>query len=213
MIRLLIVLALFCFYVDARENPFFPVVQKEVELTSNQVQTQPPLKQASISLPSTARSIESVTISYKNLDGSIQEKKVDLQNSIDWHLPIFISQSYLRDSAEKKISAKLHKKANTKYKTVAKLPFISFKVQQNRILLVTKDKMLRSFLLVRPHRIVSDFQRETDIRSYVKKIPKGSVAQVRVGTHKGYYRVVIELDGSYRYTYKKMKNGYLFTLL
>ncbi len=72
--------------------------------------------------------------------------------------------------------------------------------------------MLRNFLLVNPHRIVMDFKRDTDIRSYIKKYPKDIFRSVRIGGHKGYYRVVVELDGHYRYSMKKTSDGYVIKL-
>ena len=36
--------------------------------------------------------------------------------------------------------------------------------------------------------------------------------KIRVGNHSGYYRVVLELDGYYRYSYKKVLDGYIITL-
>lgn len=194
----------------ARENPFSPVVAEGVTLTTNQFEKFTPLKRASVKLPSTARTIESVTVSYKNLDGSIRSKTIELQNSIDWHLPIFITQNY---QEEKITPAKIQKSLQKKvFSEIAKLPFIKFKIYKNEIFLETKDKMLRNFLLVNPHRIVCDFKRETSIRSYTKKIKNEDVTQIKVGTHKGYYRVVIELDGSYRYNKVSNNEGYLFTL-
>ena len=196
--------------LTARENPFFPTEAEDIPLTNNQIEKEMPLKRASMQLPSTARTIESVTINYKNLDGSVKHKTIELQNSIDWHLPIFISQNY---EIEKETPApKIEKQEEKKvFKEIAKLPFITFKIFKNEIYLETKDKILRSFLLVNPHRIVCDFKRDTDIRSYTKKVTGEDVTQIKVGTHKGYYRVVIELDGSYKYK-KVSKDGYIFTL-
>jgi len=97
---------------------------------------------------------------------------------------------------------------------MASLPFISFYAEAKKLKVVTKDKLLRDFLLVKPHRIVCDFSRQIDIRSYVKSIKKPFLfKKIRVGTHKGYYRVVIELDGYYQYKVKKTSSGYIFTLL
>jgi hypothetical protein len=178
-------------------------------MTSNQTQQIPPLKRATMTLPSTARTIESVTVAYKNLDGSIATKKIELHNSIDWHLPLFISQNYGSSPEIPKKSA-----AKEKYTKIASLAFIQFYADAKKLKIITKDKMLRSFLLVKPHRIVCDFKRETDMRSYVKNIKKPSLfKKIRVGAHKGYYRVVIELDGYYQYEAEQIKKGYLFMLL
>jgi len=198
----------------ARENPFFPVEnEEEIPLTSNQINLLPPLKRATVTLPSTARNIESVTIKYKNLDGSIEKRTVRLHNSIDWHLPIFISQNYGSSPELPKSSAKRVVKREA-FKEVGSLGFIKFYVSGKKLKIVTKDKILRNFLLVKPHRIVCDFKRETDIRSFVKDLGEKSLfTKIKVGTHSGYYRVVIELDGYYKYELKTTPEGYLFTLL
>jgi len=218
MIRLFFVLLLLPLVLFGRENPFFPVDSaQDVSFTSNQVQKAAPLQRASITLPSTARTLERVTVEYKNLDGSLATKKIELNNSVDWHLPIFISQNY-GASPEKPVAVKRAQKQTSvkkaHYKKIASLPFISFYALGVKLKVLTKDKMLRDFLLVKPHRIVCDFQRETDIGSYIKNLKKPSLfKKIRIGTHKGYYRVVIELDGYYQYKVKKLKEGYLFTLL
>jgi hypothetical protein len=201
--------------LNARENPFFPAEgELDVPMTSNQTDKEPPLKRATITLPSTARTVESVSVEYKNLDGSIATKKIILKNSIDWHLPLFISQSYIdsEDSSRNKTKKKSLKKVT--FRKIASLKFISFYENKKELKILTKDKMIRNFFLVKPHRIVCDFQREIDIRSFEKKSPKGSVfTKIRIGNHSGYYRVVIELDGYYKHKTKKIKNGYLFKLL
>ena len=204
--RYLLILFAMTLSLLARENPFFPSREGTVGETTNIEMPQIPLKRASLKLPSTARTVESVTISYKNLDGTIRQKTVELQNSIDWHLPIFISQNYNTSSAP------CTKVTEKKRRVVAKLPFIVFSVDKKEIVLQTKDEMLRSFLLVRPHRIVCDFKRDIDMRSFEKRVAKSDLVKIRVGAHRGYYRVVLELDGSYRYKLKKVKEGYAYTL-
>ncbi len=202
--------------LNARENPFFPVDSaQDIPVTTNQIQNIPPLKRVSIELPSTARVLESVTIKYKNLDGSIATKTTELEHSVDWHLPLFVSQNYCVQETKEavKSTTKTKKSVKKRYKEVLKLPFIRFEALGKKLRVTTKDKLLRHFLLVKPHRIVCDFQRDTDIRSYVKNAPKGSsFKRIRIGTHKGYYRVVIELDGYYTYSVKKTAKGYLFIL-
>jgi len=222
MIRVFIFLLFVQLSLAARENPFFPVDSAQtIPMTSNQVKYAPMLKRATIALPSTARSIESVTIAYKNLDGSLAKKSIELENSVDWHLPIFISQNYdntpqvTKQPPVKKIYKKINKKLKkAKYKKIAGLAFIHFYAEGKKLKVITKDSMIRNFFLVKPHRIVCDFRRQTDMKSYVKKMPKKNIFKsIKVGTHKGYYRVVIELDGYYEYKLKNIKEGFIFTLL
>jgi len=215
MIKLFLAFLLLPLFLFARENPFFPVDNsQDIPLTSNKVEKAPPLKRATMTLPSTARILQSVTVEYKNLDGSIATKKIQLNNALDWHLPLFISQNYC--SASESVQAKKQRTIQKKvhFAKIASLPFITFYADVKKLKITTKDKLLRDFLLVKPHRIVCDFKRQTDIGSYVKQVKiKSNFKKIRIGTHKGYYRVVIELDGYYQYKIKKTATGYLFTLL
>jgi len=203
--------------LQARENPFFAAQgEQDIPISSNQKRTLEPLKRATITLPSTARVIEGVTIKYKTLDGAQHTKSIELENSVDWHLPIFISQSYAQEEkqapvAKKRVTTQVAKKVV--FNKIVSLKFISLFENKNSLKILTKDKMIRHFLLVKPHRIVCDFKRETSLRSHIKKAAKTSkFTKVSFGTHKGYYRVVIELDGSYSYEFKKMATGYLIKL-
>lgn len=206
--------------LNARENPFFPPEgEKDIPFTSNEQKIVPPLKRATIELPSHARVLESVTISFKNLDGSIQSKSIKLDNSVDWHLPLFISQSYESASTPTAIvkkdvpKKKSVEKNEVDYKEIASMQFAKFYSSQKNLKILTSDKMLRNFLLVQPHRIVLDFKRDSSMKSYIKKIPKNTFTKIRVGNHDGYYRVVIELDGYYRYKIKDIEGGYSLKLL
>ena len=212
MLKMFALLLFLSLVLDARENPFFPAFgELDIPMTTNQVTPIPPLKRATISFPSTARTIESITVKYKNLDGSLVDKTVKLGNSIDWHLPLFLSQNIAIN--EEKVSYKKSKKE--KFKRIAGLSFISLYESKRKLKIITKDKMLRNFLLTKPHRIVCDFKRNIEIRSYdVDTTQKNSVVtKVRLGNHNGYYRVVIELDGYYSYKVENISSGYLLKFL
>ena len=209
--KIFLFMSFFLASLVARENPFFPASgEQEIPISSNEQLVTQPLHRATITLPSTARKVESVTIKYKNLDGSIREITQELDNTIDWHIPIFVSQSYQVMKKQKKTLRK-----PSKYKKLAGLRFISLYEKKRVLKLVTKDKLIRNFLLTKPHRIVCDFKRNINIRAYKKNIKniKSVVTKLRIGNHKGYYRLVIELDGFYRYKLKSTTNGYVFNLL
>jgi len=193
---------------QARENPFFPSAgERDVPYTSNEDKSVPSLKRATIELPPYARIVESVTINYKNLDGSQESRNVKLNNSIDWHLPIFISQSY-----GPMISKPLSKAKKKSFKRVASIKFATFLTSGKTLRIITKDALIRNFLLVKPHRIVLDFKRDANLKTYVKENKKNVFTKIRVGNHSGYYRVVVELDGYYRYSMRKTASGYDFKL-
>ena len=220
MVKVLFLALFLLTSLTARENPFFPSSgEKDIPLTSNIDSKLTPLKRATLTLPSTARVIEGVTVSYKSLDGSRHTETIELDNSIDWHLPIFISQSYTNEvqkvTVPKKKVAKAKKvpKKQSSYKKIAGIKLISFYAKDKKLKIITQDAIIRNFLLVKPHRIVCDFKRDTNIKSYLKEMPKDSVfTKIRVGNHDGYYRVVIELDGHYRHTTKDTEDGYIFEL-
>jgi hypothetical protein len=208
LFKVLAVFFFVLFNLEARENPFFPS-QGELDLphTSNTNKSTPVLKRAAITLPSSAREITKLTVTYKNLDGSIKEKSIELNHTIDWHLPLFISQNIgnASNQTKKKTVKKPHfqKLLDTKY--------IDFFHSGKVIKVVSNDKLMRHFLLTNPHKIVIDFKRDVHLKSINKNF-KGIVKNIKVGTHKGYYRAVIELDGYYQYKIKKIASGYQFNL-
>lgn len=219
MIKIFSITSLLFLSLVARENPFFPTEgQNDIPLTTNIKDNISPLHRATLTLPSTARVVESFTVTYKNLDGSISQKSVTLGNSIDWHLPLFLTQSY--DVAKSKDVVKTKKRdqkklpQQSKSHSIDSLKFVKFSSSGKSFYIKTQDEMLRDFILTRPHRIVADFKRESDIPSYLKKnLSTKYFKELRIGNHKGYYRVVITLDGYYKYKKIKTKNGYKLQLI
>jgi len=188
--RFYILLILSVVSLFARDNPFFPADPNEVEVTtSNRVETLAPFSKQTISLPNSARAIKAVTITYQNLDGSISNETMALNNKIDWHEPFILSQKSTRVSSK----AKMQKSRSIKTK------YITFTPEGKKMRLVTKDKLLRNFMLTNPHRIVMDFAKNTSFRPKSFKVNQAPFTKIRMGNHNKYYRVVIELDGQYNY--------------
>ena len=198
-----LVLGLFVCTLQARDNPFFPSVgEQDLPYTTNESQEIEPLKRATISLPPQARVLKEVTVGYKNLDGSIEHKTITLNAAVDWHLPIFISQSYV-DSVS--VTTKIEK--NESFKLVGNINYAKFYIKGRTFKIETTDKLLRNFMLAEPHRIVLDFQKDATLKAFIKNNPNSMFKKIRVGNHKGYYRVVLELDGAYKYKLKHTSNG------
>jgi len=174
----------------ARDNPFFPTDINEVPVTtSNRVETLQPFTPQTMRLPNSARAIKAITISYQNLDGSISNETLDVNNKIDWHEPFLISQKRVMNTQKKE----------KRMSKVINANFIKF-VPNNKVLrIITKDKMLRNFMLTSPHRIVMDFSRDTSFKPKHIAVNKAPYVKIRMGNHDHYYRVVVELDGQYEY--------------
>jgi hypothetical protein len=217
--KVLIAIFLLLSTLGARENPFFPSDgEKEIPYTANENKPLPMLKRATITLPSKARVLESVTVKYKNLDGSIESKTIDVENTIDWHLPLFVSQSYYAEG-EKSLTKdkKIEKKPKESHQVegnekIGSIEFADFSTSGKSFKITTKDKLIRHFLMAKPHRIVLDFQRDATIKPYIKENPNNIFSKIRVANHSGYYRVVIELDGYYKYSLEDISDGFVIKL-
>lgn len=223
MIKVFYITALLIYTLNARENPFFPSSgEKELVVTSNEETKKEPLKKASLSLPTHARVLQKVTVEFKNLDGTIESKSIELDNSIDWHLPILISQNHTQNQSSAKKSQELQEadediatpteepksKDSSSFKTIASIKDVTLLASNKTLKIITQDEIIRNFLISDPHRIVMDFKKEIDIKNFTKKDSQIIFKEVRIGSHDGYYRVVVELDGHYRYDFKKAANGY-----
>jgi len=198
--RFLLLFVTLLLSLTARDNPFEDVITKEVfPISTNIPKTLTHLKRESLRLPDSARVIKRIMIEYQNLDGSIDTLSSTLDKKVDWHMPIVVTHQ------------KAPSKANS-YTEKLKLPSIKFATKANKMKLITKDKLLRHFMLVRPHRIVLDFKGSSQYLS--KKYSKFSkpFKKVRLGNHDGYYRVVVELDGQYEYQEKSDKRGITLTI-
>jgi hypothetical protein len=206
-------LLLFCFIIvsiaSARENPFFPSEGvKDLPISSNDNRRRPQLTRSAITLPDSARILKKVTIKYQNLDGSLQSKSIVLDHNVDWHVPIFISQSYNNDNGRKTISSKISSKKRSR----AINDFITYTISDNHLKLTTTDKLIRHFMMINPHRVVMDFRRDTTFKSKNIVLHTKPFSMIKYGNHSNYYRIVAVLDGKYRYTLKREKNKITVTL-
>ena len=189
--------------LSARVNPFFMEHGLgELNVTSNHLKSYPPLKNASITLPSSARILKQVTVKFINIDGSVGTKTITLSNKIDWHVPIFISQAFP--------TAKLTsvKSARQPVSLIKFHKFLSLKIFSSSVDFLTKDKNIRYFKMISPYRVVLDFKRVDHFLSFDKQLKNSIFKYVFIGNHDGYYRVVLQLDGDYRCSFTKAGQGY-----
>ena len=202
MKKISLFLILFFLSLNARENPFFPVDgMQELSYTSNNIDKVDSLNRVAISFPNTARRIKKITIEYQNLDGAIEKKTIELNHEIDWHIPVFISQTYANSSKDKS-----HTPLGKKLFSYS-VKFTTFTFFDKKIHIKTKDTMIRDFMLTDPQRIVIDFKRESNFLTMSKEINKSIFKSVVIGNHSGYYRCVFTLDGKYRYSLQENKES------
>jgi len=172
--KLIIFLAVLLF---GRINPFEPVLEpgESVKVTPKY------FKKAKIYLPNDARILKKIIFVYQSVSSDIKQKSIVIDKDVDFHAPIIIIHSPKEFGGIKK-----------------NFGVLTFYAKNKTIFIKTKDRLLRKFFLIRPFRLVLDFQRYSNF--YTKTAEFDSfVKKVIVGSHGNFYRVVIYFDANYKY--------------
>ena len=91
-ITIFIVFSFFNEVLIARVNPFFPTQSSEdIPISNNYTQAPGNFKTVSFKLPKTSRIINYLEISYKNIDGSTEKLKVDIDKKFNWNKKLVLS--------------------------------------------------------------------------------------------------------------------------
>lgn len=208
---ILTILIFLCASLVARENPFEAVsASTTTGKATYKKDTRENFTSAKAQLPSSARILKSVEFHFQNLDGSLESKKVELNQKIDWHDELIVKK--LTDNTKQPIVPMQIKKESNKTKKINFKNLILFSLDGKSVHVKTKDKKIRDFLVTSPYKIVIDFKREVSFYTKVYDLKTKYFKSITLGKHSGYYRVVIELDGKYLYNKQKVKDGYIFTL-
>lgn len=185
--------------LSGRENPFFALdPTKSQKVTTNLIESKVPLKSLDYTLPDQARILKEITFTIQNVDGSIETKKMVVDQSVDWHRPLSISQS----------GTVMSKGAIQKQSATTSFGFISFDVEGKSLIIKTSDALSRHFVLSDPNRIVLDFKRDAAFRAEEKSLNAGPYKNVMLSNHGKFVRATITLDGRYNYSLNK-KEGFI----
>ena len=211
----------------ARENPFVPDDINATTLNSTNIsQNSPKLDKIIAKFPSDARELVSATFNYKSIDGSIKQNSIDINASFDWHDDIIISSQspvtnetttdeQTKEAAAKKAAPKplsVSPKIEPPLDSVSFMDFIKFDIFNSKIEIINQDRLIRDFIINKPDKIVMDFNKNSEFNTQTIKVHKGPLKKITIGAHKGYYRVVLFLDGNYHYGLRQSGNGYTLTL-
>ena len=189
-------LAMVALHLHARENPFEPIIRpKEDNITPKNAKD--PFTELDFKLPSNARILKSITITYQKIDGSIEEKTIPIDESIDWHYPLLLTQK----------GAILNE--DVRYWTIKPFQFFT---QGNKFYLYTNATIVRSFVLPSPYRIVLDIERKDENPSGSINLGVKYFTKASLGTHKDFYRFVITLDGQYPYDITRAGDYYIISV-
>jgi len=178
-----------------RENPFFALDESKIQnVTCNIPDTKPPLGTISYSLPDQARILKEISFTVQNLDGSIETHKMQVDQSIDWHKSILISQG-------KGVTPQNVKTQNSS--SSADFGFIHINTEGKRLTLRSADPFIHHFVLSDPNRIVIDFKKNALFNTVEKKLNAAPYLSAHLANHGKFARVTITLDGRYEYALNK----------
>ncbi|MFQ6342264.1 AMIN domain-containing protein [Campylobacter sp. VTCC 70190] len=216
------ILSLFFIFTSllyADENPF----KTDQNLS---LMAPPEFQKEEVKFNSSARILKSITFNYINLDGSEDKIDLDVNKSIDWHDTYTISRLKSPDPSKVlDVSVTIPERNNSKQELnstanveiplqVAKIyDFISYAVYKNKIKLNTNDEMITDFSVGNPSKIVVDFKSGLISPTKNIRLSNSIFKRIDFGSHKGYYRLVIYLDGTYSYNIQKDASGYMINLL
>ena len=219
----------------ARENPFSIALDPTNAGRTTHVKDQRvDFNGTQFTFPSSARIFKSVSIVFQNLDGSISEEIIAVDQNIDWHYPLLIHaqkpeiqkkpetlpESLAKEPEVKKSETiptikmpEMHAHAEEKPESMMLGEGVGVEVVNKSIMIYTKDVKVRDFLISKPYKVVVDFQSSKEAFS-TKSVDftKPPFVSATLGNHEGFYRVAIVLDGHYRYDIARVDGGYSITL-
>lgn len=173
-----------------RDNPFFSTEENaQNPLSSNKTVHKPLMTSLSYSFPDHARVLKEATFTFQNVDGSIETRRIEIDQSIDWHVPLILSHSASGKTA-----------SDTTGSSNANFDFIRFNAANNRLTVTSSDSLVRYFSQNDPAALVLDFQHKAPFSSKAQNLSGHPYSKVRVSNHGKFARATITLDGHYSCT-------------
>ena len=210
--------------------------------SSNVVENLPPFEKQNFKFPADARNFISVTLKYKSIDGSIKEKTVDINKSISWQdefsidkiaVPVVAPKSDVSVTKEEPKAVESAVPKPTELNMTAQEPLkdivikplektgpqkqiaykqTKFEIYPMQIKIFTTDEKLKDYSISKGTKVVIDFASQTDANTRKDELDCGAFKTALFGSHGKFYRVVFDLDGSYKHAIEKTQDGYLLKL-
>lgn len=209
------------FLFAANDNPFAPPQELSKELYEDQ------FERKEVIFNSDARILKKIHITYITLDGSEKTLNLDINQSIDWHRTYaLIKTKSPQTTALLDVSVTTPEQFNLSGEINSTLnveipndngkleEFISFASYKNKMKLIVQDEIIGNFVVGNPSKIILDFKKQTSFKTKTQRLKLGTpFKRLDLGSHKGYYRLVIYLDGKYNYKIDKDDSGYVISLI
>ena len=210
--------------------------------SSNVVENLPPFEKQNFKFPADSRNFISVTLKYKSIDGSIKEKTVDINKSISWQdefsidkiaVPVVAPKSDVSVTKEEPKAVESAVPKPTELNMTAQEPLkdivikplektgpqkqitykqTKFEIYPMQIKIFTTDEKLKDYSISKGTKVVIDFASQTDANTRKDELDCGAFKTALFGSHGKFYRVVFDLDGSYKHAIEKTQDGYLLKL-
>ena len=210
--------------------------------SSNVVENLPPFEKQNFKFPADSRNFISVTLKYKSIDGSIKEKTVDINKSISWQdefsidkiaVPVVAPKSDVSVTKEEPKAVESAAPKPTELNMTAQEPLkdivikplektgpqkqitykqTKFEIYPMQIKIFTTDEKLKDYSISKGTKVVIDFASQTDANTRKDELDCGAFKTALFGSHGKFYRVVFDLDGSYKHAIEKTRDGYLLKL-
>ena len=210
--------------------------------SSNVVENLPPFEKQNFKFPADSRNFISVTLKYKSIDGSIKEKTVDINKSISWQdecsidkiaVPVVAPKSDVSVTKEEPKAVESAAPKPTELNMTAQEPLkdivikplektgpqkqiaykqTKFEIYPMQIKIFTTDEKLKDYSISKGTKVVIDFASQTDANTRKDELDCGAFKTALFGSHGKFYRVVFDLDGSYKHAIEKTQDGYLLKL-
>lgn len=210
--------------------------------SSNVVENLPPFEKQNFKFPADSRNFISVTLKYKSIDGSIKEKTVDINKSISWQdefsidkiaVPVVAPKSDVSVTKEEPKAVENAAPKPTELNMTAQEPLkdivikplektgpqkqiaykqTKFEIYPMQIKIFTTDEKLKDYSISKGTKVVIDFASQTDANTRKDELDCGAFKTALFGSHGKFYRVVFDLDGSYKHAIEKTQDGYLLKL-
>lgn len=218
-------------FLYARENPFSLALDPlDAGKATHVKEERAEFNSTKITLPSSARILKSASVTFQNLDGSISEEIVAINQDVNWHYPLILIADKPKSFEPTLVEMMDAKKAQSQKIEQIKMPKLekSTQIMKNTTLaegvsievidaktihIYSSDKKARDFLVSSPFKVVVDFLKEKSVFSTkTLELSKAPFVSVTLGNHDGFYRLAILLDGHYRYDIMPIEKGYAVTL-
>lgn len=217
----IIALAFFISFAFAQDNPFVP--PQPIDETA----ILDDFEKKDVVFNSDARLLKSINITYVTLDGSEKTISLDINQSIDWHHTYaFVKTKTPQITPILDVSVTTPEQFNLSGERNSTLnveipndngkldEFISFASYKKKIKFITQDEIIGHFAVGNPSKIIIDFKRNVSFKTKNLRLKLGTAFKhLTLGAHKGYYRLVIYLDGKYNYKIQKDDSGYVILLV